>query len=236
MATSTGAALLAYAGIAALALTVGRSVALPIARRVEVTFNPPAPPPPPPPEPPKPRMEPRREPKPVARTEAAPPAAAPEPAPTPVAVPTEVSKVAPEASTPTSAASLTVAPHAGVPGGTIGGTGDKPINLPENGEPAVPSPDNAPPHMPSEAQASGWEGRVVLKGVIGIDGTVTALQVLRVTVKSGNATSTAGADHPFAREALAAIRGWHFTPAKIDGAPIAVYRIFNINFQSGVGG
>jgi protein TonB len=120
--------------------------------------------------------------------------------------------------------------------GTVGGTGTKPINLPESGEPAVASEGNVPPRMPAEAEANGWEGKVVLKGVINADGTVSQLQVLRVTVKIGNQTMTAGADHPFAREALAAVRTWRFTPAKVDGVAVPVFRIFPITYVSGVAG
>ena len=233
MATSAGAALGAYAGLIALALFFAGRAAVPTLepKRVEVTFNPPPPPPAVVP-PPRPRIEPRPEPKVTQLTKAdvAPattPAPAPvEAAPVAAAVPTLDAPVVPKAA-PAASSGVGNA-------GTVGGTGTAPINLPENGEPAVANPDNVVPRMPPEAEANGWEGKVILKGVIEADGTVSHLQVLKVTVKVANQTQTATADHPFAREALAAVKTWHFTPAKVDGVAVPVFRIFPITYVQGV--
>ncbi len=235
MATSAGAAVGAYGGLIVLALVFAGRAAVPTAapKRVEVTFNRPPPPPPPPAPPPKPRVEPIAEPKVTTLTKAdvAPPTT---PAPAPV-------EAAPVAQVPSLDAPVAAAPTAAPTGstgvgsaGTVGGTGTAAINLPENGEPAVASSDNAAPRMPPEAEANGWEGKVILKGVIETDGTVSHLQVLKVTVKIANQTQTATADHPFAREALAAVKSWRFTPAKVDGVAVPVFRIFPITYVQGV--
>lgn len=239
MATSAGAAIGAYAALIAVGLVfAGRATVPTVApKRVDVTFNAPPPPPPPPVVAPKPRVEPRPEPKVALLTKAdvAPPSN-PAPAPVAQAAPVVSMNATAEATPqPAPVAAATGSAGVGTPG-TIGGTGTKAINLPENGEPAVASENNVPPRMPPEAEANGWEGKVILKGVINADGTVSQLQVLKVTVKVGNQSTTATADHPFAREALAAVRTWRFTPAKVDGVAVPVFRIFPITYVSGVAG
>lgn len=234
MATSAGAAIAAYAALIGVGLFFAGRAVVPelVPKRVEVTFSAPPPPPPPPPltPPPKPRAEPAAAPKLAALTkgDVAPPVN-PNPAPVVEAPPVALNaavEVAPQPAAPPAASG---SKGLSTPG-TVGGTGTQAINLPENGEPAIASDDNISPRMPPEAEAAGWEGKVVLKGVIEADGTVSHLQVLKVTVKIGNQSTTATADHPFAREALAAVRTWHFKPAKVDGVAVPVFRIFPITY------
>ncbi|HSI06730.1 MAG TPA: TonB family protein [Myxococcota bacterium] len=233
MATSTGAAIGAYGLLIAAALLFAGRAAVPTLepKKVDVTFNAPPPPPPPAP-PPKPRLEPRPEPKITTLTKAdvAPPSSQ---APAPTIESPPVAANAPVEAAPQPAATASASTGVGT-AGTVGGTGTKAINLPENGEPAVAREGNVAPRMPPEAEANGWEGKVILKGVIEADGTVSHLQVLKVTVKIANQTTTATADHPFAREALAAVSTWRFTPAKVDGVAVPVFRIFPITYVQGV--
>jgi len=179
-----------------------------------VTATPPPPPPPPPARPPR-----------VAAVK-----------PIKVAVPREVPKEAPPEADP-----ATAPPSAGSgdENGAIGGTGPvgepvppppppppppKPeaINLPERATPPRASADNARPEYPERARASGHEGQVILKVVVTESGKVTRIQVL-------------GGEEPFIAAALVAVRSWSYSPALLDGQPIAVYRILKIPFRLSAG-
>ncbi len=127
----------------------------------------------------------------------------------------------------------------GIPGGSYGGGESAPappppppppkpkkleaINLPEEAEAPVPDPSNAPPGYPEAARAAGLEGRVILKIVISESGSVTSVQVMR-------------GDPMLAQAAVEVVKGWKFSPAMLEGKPIAVFRIVPINFSSKVGG
>ncbi len=93
-----------------------------------------------------------------------------------------------------------------------------PINLPENARPPEPSADNEPPEYPASKRAEGVEAMVVLKIVVTETGAVGSVQVLK-------------GDEPFAGAAVAAVKTWRFTPAMVDGAPAAVFRIIKIPFR-----
>ena len=97
------------------------------------------------------------------------------------------------------------------------------INLPEEAEPPVPNPGNAAPGYPEAARAAGIEGRVILKIVISESGEVTSVTVMR-------------GDPLLAQAAVEVVKGWKFSPATLEGKPIAVFRIVPINFSSKVGG
>lgn len=235
-----GALVGAIAVLAALSLGIGVLASRPVTvaprkKEVDVSFRPPPPPPPPvkvEPPPPLPRVKPPP-PKPVV-VDVAPPAAAPAPAPAPMVAPKEVPKVAaPEAATAVAAAELAV-------GGTGDGSGTAtasgatdedespapvvaragstgPVNLPEDADPPEPSDDNAQPEYPESARATGEEAKVVLKIVVGQDGRVGPIQVLK------------GAE-PFVAAAIAAVKTWTYEPARLEGEPLAVFKIVNITF------
>ena len=97
------------------------------------------------------------------------------------------------------------------------------INLPEEAEVPVPDPGNEAPGYPEAARAAGIEGRVILKIVISETGQVTSVQVMR-------------GDPMLAQAAVEVVKSWKFTPATLEGKPIAVFRIVPINFSSKVGG
>ena len=67
------------------------------------------------------------------------------------------------------------------------------------------------------------EGRVILKIVISETGQVTSVQVMR-------------GDPLLAQAAVEVVKSWRFSPATLEGKPIAVFRIVPINFSSKVGG
>jgi protein TonB len=94
-----------------------------------------------------------------------------------------------------------------------------PINLPENGVPAQPKPGNAAPEYPAKQRSEGVEGLVVLKIVIREDGSVGDIQVMK-------------GDEPFVSAARSAVKSWRFTPAMLDGQPIATFKIIKVPFTS----
>ncbi len=101
---------------------------------------------------------------------------------------------------------------------TARGNGNAPVSLPEEAEPAEPSEDNAQPDYPESARLTGKEAKVVLKVVIGIQGQVGHLQVLK-------------GEEPFISAALAAVKTWKYQPATLEGSPISVFKIITITFS-----
>lgn len=93
-----------------------------------------------------------------------------------------------------------------------------PIDLPEDAEPAMPVEGNATPVFPEEARARGLEGVVILRLVVTLDGSVTNVRVLR-------------GDEPFAAAAVAAVRTWRYSPARVDGQPVASFKTVRIPFR-----
>jgi periplasmic protein TonB len=103
-------------------------------------------------------------------------------------------------------------------GGTVGGIVGGAIALPEDAVPPMPASSNVKPEYPREARATGKQGMVVLKVVILANGDVAKVEVLR-------------GDEPFASAAIAAVKTWHYEPARHKGQPITVYRIIQIPFR-----
>jgi protein TonB len=74
-----------------------------------------------------------------------------------------------------------------------------------------------PPVYPAIARAAGIEGTVILDAVIGIDGSVQELRVLRPV--------------PFLSDAaLEAVRQWLFTPTRLNGDPVPVVMTVTVTF------
>jgi periplasmic protein TonB len=201
---------------------------------IDVTFQTPTdepPPPPPPPPPPTPEtMKPKRSDAPR------PPTAAP-------VTPTKLSDEKLEEADESKFKVLDSGGEAGGEmtagsdfGGTPGGLGNTapppapkpkavkkvakagPVQMPENATPPKPVGGNSPPAYPEEARSTGVEGEVYLKIVINEDGSVGDIEV-----KKG--------DEPFVSAAIAAVKSWKYTPALLDGKPIAVFRIIKVPFK-----
>lgn len=212
----TALAVLVYGAIAAgFVALAGDAPAKVTEKLVEVTFAPP--PQPAPAAPPPKRRAHRPQPK----------IASLAPAPPPVIAP----RVLPDVPPPESDANA--APAGGDAHGTDEGGGETepapaaetpssrtaaPINLPEAAEPPVAHESNTPPVYPDEARAQGLEGQVILKIVVGANGSVLEVNVLR-------------GEPLFVEAALAAVRTWTYEPARLDGLPIAVFRIVKIPFR-----
>jgi protein TonB len=203
---------------------------------IPVAFRPPPPvkkaePPPPPPAP----KVARPKPPPQVAAPVTPTVAMAEPAAAPIVAPKEVPKVkAPEATADNAVAAIAVA---------VGGTGDGsgtavgnageqesaapvvasagasgPVNLPEEAEPPEPAEDNAAPEYPESARASGVESVVVLKVVIEKNGSVGRIQVMK-------------GEEPFVSAAVTLVKTWKYSPATLDGTPIATFKIVKVSYR-----
>jgi protein TonB len=77
-----------------------------------------------------------------------------------------------------------------------------------------------PPNYPADAARRGTEGYVELEFVVGVDGKVSGINVLK-------------AEPPrlFEREALTAVRRWTFNPATENGAPVEARMKRRIDFK-----
>jgi TonB family protein len=74
------------------------------------------------------------------------------------------------------------------------------------------------PVYPADARRQRLEGVVVLQGVIGTDGTLDGLTVLRSVPELDDA-------------ALAAARGWEYDLVMLDDRPIRLQFVFTVNFK-----
>lgn len=199
-------------------------------KKVDVSFRPP--PPPPPPKPVKLERPPPPKPKPPAKIREV---AAPSPAP--MLAPKEIPKeAAPEADADHAVAAKDVAVFGtgdgsrGQPEGdgeesdgssapVIASAGHRgPVNLPEDAEPPEPDENNEQPEYPESARASGHEARVVLKIVVEATGLVGRIDVLK-------------GEEPFTSVALSTVKIWKYEPARLDGAPISVFKIVDLKFR-----
>lgn len=95
-----------------------------------------------------------------------------------------------------------------------------PINLPENATPPVADAGNAAPEFPASAlsMGAGSEALVILKIVVDENGNVASVKVMK-------------GDEPFVSAATNAVKGWHYSPALVDGQRASVFRIVKIPFR-----
>lgn len=77
---------------------------------------------------------------------------------------------------------------------------------------------NVPPIYPAIAQSSRVQGTVILEALIGTDGRVSQVRVLRPVLLLTDA-------------AIAAVRQWEFTPTKLNGEPVPVIMTVTVDFQ-----
>jgi protein TonB len=123
----------------------------------------------------------------------------------------------------------------GVPWGVPGGHGDgPPAGIPDGaGSSALPAapvpvaPDMKPPRLvtrvrpvyPPLAIRARLEGTVVVQAVIGEDGAVEDVEVLRASSPL------------FTDAAVEAVRGWKYRPALQSGRPVRVYFTVRVEFR-----
>jgi len=80
----------------------------------------------------------------------------------------------------------------------------------------VHSPD---PHYPEEARHARVQGVVILQTIIDKVGNVTDIKVLK------------GLPSGLTEAAVAAVSSWRFTPATLEGKPVAVYYLVTVSFS-----
>ncbi len=82
----------------------------------------------------------------------------------------------------------------------------------------VPLPPQHRPAYTLEMQRAGLTGKVMLEGVIAIDGSLRKLTVVK------------SSDDRLSRIAMAAMKDWKFKPALCDGKPVEVYVVERFGF------
>ncbi len=105
---------------------------------------------------------------------------------------------------------------AGVPGAARVPGATAPVRVGGN----IPPPKklrDVKPIYPPEAQSAGIQGVVILEVTIAADGRVSDARVLRSIP-------------PLDDAALAAVRGWEFTPTLLNGVPVPVIMTVTVNF------
>lgn len=85
---------------------------------------------------------------------------------------------------------------------------------------AVRCAENEPPRYPEHDRRAGHEGIVVVAATIAADGTVADVALRSASPFPG-----------LNREALRAVRGWRFKPARRDGAPVGSTVDVTIEFR-----
>jgi TonB family protein len=97
-----------------------------------------------------------------------------------------------------------------------------PRDSPPGGDDRITPPrivEKSFPSYPGDAKKERIEGVVVVQTVIAKDGSIARTRVLK------------GAHPSLDAAAVAAIRGWRFEPALLDGEPVAVHYNLTINFR-----
>ena len=114
----------------------------------------------------------------------------------------------------------------GVVGGIVGGLLTAPPPPPPPAEPVrvggnISPPEktrNVEPRYPPVAQAARVSGVVILEAVIGPDGRVTDVKILRSVPLLDEA-------------AIEAVRQWEYSPTLLNGVPVPVIMTVTVNFQ-----
>ena len=111
----------------------------------------------------------------------------------------------------------------------------QPVDRPENATAPKAKSGNKVPVYPAELKDKGITGSVLVKLHVHRDGSVRGAKILR---KKNNATTEqdkARADKLFLKAVIAAIKTWHYQPAKLAGEPITVWHKVNIPFSLTMG-
>lgn len=93
-----------------------------------------------------------------------------------------------------------------------------PIRVTEEVTPPVAAAGNIRPEYPSEAKSAGVEGVVLVKYVVKEDGTVTDVRVIKGPSELSGVC-------------IEAVKSWRFSPAILDGKPVAVVRVARFPFK-----
>jgi protein TonB len=76
------------------------------------------------------------------------------------------------------------------------------------------------PTYPENLRAAGVEGKVILEGVIGVNGDLVSVRVMNTDA------------HPdLAQAAIDAVRQWGYSPTLLNGVPVEVVTGITVEFQ-----
>jgi len=109
------------------------------------------------------------------------------------------------------------------PGGSGDGFDPSGIQVPgvhQVTEPSIIQSSKVLPRYPEIARHAGVEGRVLLQAVIGVDGRVGSVVVLK------ESPSRVG----FGEAAMEAVSRWRYHPGTLRGTPVAVYLTITVDF------
>ena len=76
---------------------------------------------------------------------------------------------------------------------------------------------DVPPVYPAVAQSARVQGIVILEAIIGLDGKVSEVKVLRSVALLDEA-------------AITAVKQWEYTPTLLNGVPVSVIMTVTVNF------
>jgi TonB family protein len=216
--------------VAALALSVSATQVPPQPPRQMELYRPaelPAPPPPPPAGPPRVRdRQPERVVQPPVTHEITAPMVIPDQ--TPVAVESQALTASSGDATTTDQAGEPGGKRGGTPGGVPDGTGDrlggtgtaKPVYNPGAlGVSRAKVIRRVEPRFPSRFAGSVTEATVVVSCVIGSDGQIRDLQIVKSSFP------------PFNESVIEALRQWQFEPGRLHGTPVDTYFELSVTFR-----
>jgi len=109
---------------------------------------------------------------------------------------------------------------AGVSGEGIGTGGILVPGIHPVTDPSIIQSSKVLPRYPAMARHAGVEGRVLLQAVIGADGSVGSVVVLK------ESPSRVG----FGEAAVEAVSRWRYHPGTYQGTPVAVYLTITVDF------
>jgi TonB family protein len=102
--------------------------------------------------------------------------------------------------------------------GPLGAAGEEPIRVAGSDVPAPKRTKSVSPVFPEAARTQGLRGIVIVEVVVGTDGSVESVDIVRSVP-------------PFDEAAIAAVREWKYEPTKVDGKPVRVRLTVPITFS-----
>ena len=107
----------------------------------------------------------------------------------------------------------------------------KPIERPKQATVPIPLPSNPKPIFPKKLEASGIDGKYVVKLHVDETGKVRGMKVLEKTNSAGTTPAQAAAHKAFLSEIVRVVKQWKFTPAQMEGKTFATWLTITIPFK-----
>lgn len=107
----------------------------------------------------------------------------------------------------------------------------KPVDRPEGATNPIPDPGNAMPEYPKALRDKGITGYVHIKLHIHRDGKVKGAKILKVDTTATTEEEKKQAEKLLKLAVVKAIKTWTFTPSKLKGTPISIWKTMKFPFQ-----